>query len=105
VKSIERACTDWTWFDSLLTPNVIRGAVKMNEFGQKLQSLRTGRGLTMKELCGMVGIPQSRLSELERGVRIPTSGQIERLENFYEIDAGGLAALAQSPGKNESVAR
>ena len=73
----------------------------MSEFGQKLRSLRTGRGFTVKEVCQMVGIPQSRLSELERGVRIPTSGQIERLENFYELDPGGLAALARSPIKNE----
>jgi transcriptional regulator with XRE-family HTH domain len=75
----------------------------MNEFGQKLRSLRAARGLTVKEVCRMVGIPQSRLSELERGVRIPTSGQIERLENFYEIDSGGLAALAQSPGKKNEA--
>jgi predicted transcriptional regulator len=100
VKNICKAHADWTWFDSLLIFYATRGAVKMSEFGQKLRSLRTGRGFTVKEVCQMVGIPQSRLSELERGVRIPTSGQIERLENFFEIDAGGLAALAQSSTKN-----
>jgi transcriptional regulator with XRE-family HTH domain len=74
----------------------------MSEFGARLQSLRTKRGLTVKEVCQLVGIPQSRLSELERGVRIPTSGQIERLEKFYETRTGELAALAQSPGQIES---
>jgi hypothetical protein len=34
--------------------------------------------------------------ELERGVRIPTSGQIEHLENFYGVNSGELAELAQS---------
>jgi transcriptional regulator with XRE-family HTH domain len=74
----------------------------MSEFGARLQSLRTKRGLTVKEVCQLVGIPQSRLSELERGVRIPTSGQIERLEKFYETRTGELAALAQSRGQIES---
>jgi transcriptional regulator with XRE-family HTH domain len=67
----------------------------MSEFGQKLLGLRTKQGLTVKEVCKQVGIPQSRLSELERGVRLPTSGQIERLETFYGVDSHELASLAQ----------
>ena len=72
----------------------------MHEFGEKLRKLRTDRGLTVKEVCRQVGIPQSRLIELERGVRIPTSGQIERFENFYEVDEGVLSALVQYSDKN-----
>jgi transcriptional regulator with XRE-family HTH domain len=67
----------------------------MSEFGAKLISLRTARGLSVKEACQKVGIPQSRLSELERGVRIPTTGQITQLENFYETASDELAALAK----------
>lgn len=67
----------------------------MSEFGEKLKSLRTGRDLTRKEVCRQVGIPQSRLSELERGVRLPTTGQISNLENYFEVDSGGLADLDQ----------
>ena len=67
----------------------------MSEFGAKLINLRTERGLSMKEACQKVGIPQSRLSELERGVRIPTSGQITQLENFYETGSDKLADLAK----------
>ncbi|UCF93836.1 MAG: helix-turn-helix transcriptional regulator [Desulfobacterales bacterium] len=67
----------------------------MNEFGEKLKNLRTARNLTVKEVCRKVGIPQSRLNELEWGVRIPTSGQIERLEQFYEVSGGELAILAK----------
>ena len=63
----------------------------MSQFGEKIISLRTDRGLTVKEVCQQAGIPQSRLSELERGVRLPTAGQISNLENFYEVDSGGLA--------------
>jgi transcriptional regulator with XRE-family HTH domain len=72
----------------------------MSEFAETLVNLRTDRGLSVKEACRKVGIPQSRLSELERGVRIPTPGQIAQLENFYEIDSDKLAALAKIFVKN-----
>jgi transcriptional regulator with XRE-family HTH domain len=67
----------------------------MDEFGDKLISLRTARGLTAKEVCKQVHIPQSRLNELEWGVRIPTRGQIKSLENFFEIDSDVLGDLAK----------
>jgi transcriptional regulator with XRE-family HTH domain len=68
----------------------------MNQFGDKLISLRSARGLTAKKVCEQVHIPQSRLNELEWGVRIPTPGQIESLENFFGIDSGQLANLAKA---------
>ena len=67
----------------------------MSEFGEKIKSLRTERDLTVKEVCQQVGIPQSRLSELERGVRLPTLGQINNLERYYNVDSGGLVELDQ----------
>jgi transcriptional regulator with XRE-family HTH domain len=66
----------------------------MSDFGEKIRRLRMERGVTVKEVCQQVGIPQSRLSELERGVRVPTPGQISSLEKFYNLDAGGLAERA-----------
>ena len=65
----------------------------MSRFGEKLMSLRKERGLTVKEVSAKAGIPQSRLSELERGVRIPTPGQIERLEKYFGISPGEMGAL------------
>ena len=67
----------------------------MSEFGDKLISLRAARNLTAKEVCKQVHIPQSRLNELEWGVRIPTPGQIKSLESFFEIDSNELADLAK----------
>jgi transcriptional regulator with XRE-family HTH domain len=67
----------------------------MSEFGEKIKSLRTKQDLTVKEVCRQVGIPQSRLSELERGVRLPTTGQINSLEKYYDVDSGGLVDLDQ----------
>jgi transcriptional regulator with XRE-family HTH domain len=66
----------------------------MSEIGEKLITLRTERNLSIKEVCQQAGIPPSRLVEIERGIRIPTAGQITRLENFYEVNSGELAALA-----------
>jgi transcriptional regulator with XRE-family HTH domain len=66
----------------------------MSKFGERLQELKQKRGLTIKAIGKSVGIPQSRLSELERGVRIPTAGQIERLEKFFDLAPGELGALA-----------
>ncbi len=75
----------------------------MNDFGDKLISLRSARGLTAKEVCEQVHIPQSRLNELEWGVRIPTPGQIESLENFFGVDSGQLADLAKALENKISV--
>jgi transcriptional regulator with XRE-family HTH domain len=63
----------------------------MSEFGEKIKRLRMKRELTVKEVCQEVGIPQSRLSEMERGVRLPTTGQISNLENYYGVGSGELA--------------
>lgn len=65
----------------------------MNNFSEKLANLRSEQSTTSKEVAQKVGIPQSRLIELEYGVRIPTSGQIERLETYYRLIAGELSAL------------
>ena len=67
----------------------------MSEFGERIKNLRTKRDLTVLEVCRQVGIPQSRLSELERGVRLPTTGQINNLEKYYEVASGGLVDLDQ----------
>ncbi len=66
----------------------------MSEVGAKLFDIRTERKLTINEVCKQAGIPPSRLVEIERGVRLATSGQIERLEKLYEFKEGEIAALA-----------
>ena len=67
----------------------------MSAFGERVADLRKQRSLTVKEVCRQVGIPQSRLSELERGIRIPTPGQIDRLEKYFEVNTGTLAELTR----------
>ena len=72
----------------------------MSEVGAKLLSIRTERNLTVNEVCKLAGIPPSRLVEIERGVRLATSGQIERLEKLYEVKEGEIAALADKSENN-----
>lgn len=72
----------------------------MSKIGDKLINLRTKRNLTVNQVCQQVGIPPSRLVEIERGIRWATSGQIERLEHFYEVKSGELVELAGLSEKN-----
>lgn len=67
----------------------------MSEFSERLIQLRAETKLSLTEICRGAGIPPSRLVELERGIRIPTSGQIEHLENYYKVNSGELAELAK----------
>lgn len=69
----------------------------MSKFGEQLTRLRSESKSSLKEICEQIGIPPSRLVELERGIRIPTSGQIKSLEDFYGVNSGALAELANSP--------
>ena len=68
----------------------------MSEVGDKLQRLRTESKIALNEVCQKAGIPPSRVVEIERGVRIATPGQIERLEKVYEVKAGEIAALLEN---------
>ena len=71
----------------------------MSEVGAKLLSIRTERDLTVHEVCKQAGIPPSRLVEIERGVRLATCGQIERLEKLYALKEGEISALAGKSGE------
>lgn len=73
----------------------------MSEFSERLIQLRAESKLSLTEICRGAGIPPSRLVELERGVRIPTSGQIEHLENYYNVNSGELVELAKALEKTD----
>ncbi len=68
----------------------------MNKFGEMILTLRTEKNLSTKDVGQAVAIPQSRYSELEKGIRVPTDSQIERLETFYNVTAGKLSALLKT---------
>ncbi len=65
----------------------------MNPFGQKIESLRKEKNVTSAEAAKALGIPQSRLRELEKGVRVPTEGQVARMKEYFGSNAGELESL------------
>lgn len=65
----------------------------MSTFGNRIMALRNDRNMDTKAVAQAVGIPQSRYSELERGIRVPMDTQVERLETFFGMGAGELAGL------------
>lgn len=71
----------------------------MDEFGGALKKLREEKQVDTREVARAVGIPQSRYSELERGIRVPTGGQLTRLEEYYGTARGYLADLAEQDFK------
>ena len=48
---------------------------------------------TCAEAASILGIPQSRLREIEKGIRVPTEGQVKRMEDYYGVKPGDLSAL------------
>jgi transcriptional regulator with XRE-family HTH domain len=65
----------------------------MNKFGETIINLRTQRKLSTKEVAQAVSIPQSRYSELEKGVRVPTDSQAARMEEYFGMPSGELVKL------------
>ncbi|MFO7862204.1 MAG: helix-turn-helix transcriptional regulator [Desulfosalsimonas sp.] len=67
----------------------------MPVFGDELKRLRQKKQVSTGQVARAVGIPQSRYSEMEKGVRVASEGQIQRLEKYYEVEAGTLASLME----------
>ena len=68
----------------------------MDRFGVKIEELRSKKSVTSAEAARALGIPQSRLRELEKGIRLPTDGQVHRMEAYYSMGDGELASLLKN---------
>jgi transcriptional regulator with XRE-family HTH domain len=60
------------------------------ETGQRIRALRESRGLTQVELARALGIPQSNVSEMERGVRGLTVHQTVKLAKALKVSTDRL---------------
>ena len=73
------------------------------DLGPRLRSLRTARGLTLRELAQRAGVTESFLSQAERGVATPSIASVRRIARglglsiadlFAEVEAAGLVVRA-----------
>ena len=62
-------------------------------FGQRMREVRQKRGLTQVDLCERSGLPQARISELERGSRMPNLVTILRLAVALECKVTDLMSV------------
>jgi transcriptional regulator with XRE-family HTH domain len=72
------------------------------EAGRRIRSLRESRGRTQAELALFLGIPQSNLSDMERGVRGLTVHQAVKLAQALKVSTDDiLIGKAGSNGGSE----
>lgn len=60
------------------------------EAGRRIRALRESRGITQVELARALGIPQSNVSEMERGVRGLTVHQVVKLAKALKVSTDRL---------------
>jgi len=64
---------------------------KIKKFGEKLRALRTGSGMTLKELAQALGhTSHSYISELEAGKKIPTAEFVLGVALVFDVTTDSL---------------
>lgn len=67
----------------------------MREIGDKLKTLRKGRGLTQFELADKVGLSRCTISNYECGRRSPHIAEIRILSDFFGVSLDFFGAETQ----------
>ena len=62
----------------------------MNDFGRRLQEIRTDAGLTQSGLARALNTSQSAISQMERGEREPSFRMLRRLGRALGVSPGHL---------------
>ncbi len=58
----------------------------MKRFGEKLRTLRTQRGLTLRELASILGMgAHSHLANIETGKNVPTAELIVKIADYFNV--------------------
>jgi|GEM_PF-257335 len=62
-------------------------------FGARLRELRIERGLTQPEIADRVGTSASNISDLERGIKVPTLTTVARLADALDCNVTDLVGV------------
>ena len=62
----------------------------MNIFSKRLKELRQGKGLTLKEVSGALGLSLMAYAHYEHGDRQPSIDTIRKICDFYDVSADYL---------------
>lgn len=62
-------------------------------FGARLREMRIARSLTQPDLAGRVGTSASNISDLERGIKVPTLTTIARLAHALSCNVTELVKV------------
>ena len=73
----------------------------MKELGENLRFIRLQKKMTLQELSQMSGVSKSQLSQIERGVSVPT---VAKLQNIAEALGINLSSLLPESGDSSSGA-
>ena len=61
-------------------------------FGARLREMRIERGLTQPDIASRVGTSASNISDLERGIKVPTLTTVARLADALDCKVTELVA-------------
>lgn len=74
-------------------------------FGQRLRELRIARNLTQRELADACASNSPFISNLERGVKVPSLTMVLRLAEALECDVYELVRVFDSSTKKQQLDR
>ena len=67
------------------------------EFTQRLKELRSGAGLTQKELAETVGVTERGYRGYESGSNLPNMVVLLKLADFYQVSLDYLVGRSDDP--------
>jgi transcriptional regulator with XRE-family HTH domain len=72
-------------------------------FGARLRELRTERGLTQPDIAARVGTSASNISDLERGIKVPTLTTVARLADALECNVSELVKVLDRQRRSKTL--
>ena len=72
-------------------------------FAETLKKIRTGRGLSQREMAEQIYVTRSTVARWENGSRLPDAAMISRLSRCLNVDAGTLLSAAAESDETPNV--